>query len=265
MNVPANLPVEDPGFIADCREAVRAWKAFPQLVVFTLALGIVLVLPPAWRVVTLPLVILEIGWHGASRMLYLRAFRGRPAAGREIWAMTKAYIGRFIVAGLILAIPMIVVSVLFLFVFRGDSPVNGTPRAAQLQGWYLLTMFALGLVVDVILTFVTPALAFSTRKAGEAYRIGLGMIKRTWPACALYVIVPPLAIQIAATGSAARQTLPLLAIAIAFLVRILGLMLQGATARFYLRRVEVGDNGAYKHPEAALPPPPLPPDRATNI
>ena len=41
MNVRANPPVEDPGFIADCPEAVRAWKTFPQLLLITLGFGLV--------------------------------------------------------------------------------------------------------------------------------------------------------------------------------------------------------------------------------
>ena len=67
-------------------------------------------------------------------MLYLRAFRGKQAAGRELWAMTRSYLGRFFVAGLILVIPVLVVSSICAFVFHASSRANGVPRASYLQG-----------------------------------------------------------------------------------------------------------------------------------
>ena len=53
----------------------------------------------------------------------------------------------------------------------------------------------MGLTLDVALTFVTPALAFRTRRVGEAVSLGLRMIRSDWPSCAAYVLAPPLALE----------------------------------------------------------------------
>src|SRR5439155_25886579 len=61
-----------------------------------------------------------------------------------------------------------------------------------------LGLTAVAILLDFALTFVTPALAFSTRRAKEALAMGLRMIPSEWPRAALYVLVPPLAILLVA-------------------------------------------------------------------
>src|SRR3989442_10207954 len=55
---------------------------------------------------------------------------------------------------------------------------------------------AVAIAMDFALTFVTPALAFTTRSAWRALGIGLAMIRQTWPRSALYVLCPPLALSV---------------------------------------------------------------------
>lgn len=106
-------------------------------------------------------------------------------------------------------------------------------------------MYVLWVVTDVSLTFVTPALAFSTRRVRRALAIGLRMIRSEWPVSAWYVLVPPLAavliVQILTRTSDVPVGIQLLTSAFATL---LNLWFKGATAAFYLRRHDVGDDGA---------------------
>lgn len=248
---------EDPGFVADCRQALRAWKAFPQLPIISAALGLGVFLPSYLGLIVVVMSIFELGWHGTSRILYLRAFRGKPAKGSELWAMTKAYIGRFFVAGLLIGVPF---AILFVIVISQRVAHIRSGASAAFPSWFLVATVTCGFVVDLILTFVAPALAYSTNKAREAYRIGFRMIKESWPACAVYVIIPPLAVQIASTSGVTGRRLPLVAGAVTFVVRMFGLMLKGAIAAFYLRRFVVPDDGAAFAPYvSAIGPPPLPP------
>lgn len=157
-------------------------------------------------------------------------------------------------------------------------------------GWLIgRTLFAayLGLIVaavllDFLLTFVTTALAFSTRRVRDALARGLGMIRSEWPQSALYVLVPPLAVLIvvhfAAGASSLRnlrrafdaieagrrpprlaESAHLLSGLFAALAGLISLWCKGAAAAFYARRFEVGPFGASsRSPGAEVPPPPRP-------
>lgn len=99
-----------------------------------------------------------------------------------------------------------------------------------------------------MLTFVKPALAYSTARVRTALREGVGMIGAHWPASALYVFVPPLAAVLFSRLAPLGLVPPglgvwgtLTRVAIGALIR---LWFNGATAAFYLRVHEVGDDGA---------------------
>lgn len=105
------------------------------------------------------------------------------------------------------------------------------------------------LLVDFTLTFVTQALAFSTRRVRTAFRIGLRMLRDQWPRSAWYATVPPLAViillrvfQPEALGEPAQTSLGVAA-------TLLNVWFKGATAAFYLRQIPVGDDGAAFDPK----------------
>src|SRR6266436_2100774 len=70
------------------------------------------------------------------------------------------------------------------------------PRGAPMPAWFPLTFCVLVVPMDFALTFVTPALAYTTRSAARGRGIGFAMIRQTWPRCAFYVLCPPLAVNI---------------------------------------------------------------------
>ncbi|MEA2681927.1 MAG: hypothetical protein QOK05_255 [Chloroflexota bacterium] len=108
---------------------------------------------------------------------------------------------------------------------------------------------------DFLLTFMTPALAFTTTSASQAFRIGLRMIRKTWPAAAWYVFLPPLALQFlsVASGVDGTQSLPLI-YGVGLIVATLDLAAKGAVAAFYLRRVPVGRDGSLDLASQPQPP-----------
>ena len=90
--------------------------------------------------------------------------------------------------------------------------------------------------IDVSLTFATAALPFSDFNAGQAVRHSWAVVRAEWPACAYYVLVPPLAIQLM-FRLLPRDGLPLAGILAAqLLVGVIALVCKGATMLFYADR-----------------------------
>lgn len=196
-------------------------------------------------IVLLVSVFFTSGWVGTERVWYLRAYRGKAMRPGELWRLTRAFIFRYVVLGLLVFVPMIVafqVAVLWLvrsaLVGHQSFPSVSTIRTMA------IVMFLLNIPLDVFLTFVTPALAYTTRSVRKALGIGWRMLRDEWPRSAGYALVPPLALLLSI------QTLPesLLGRAGEFVLSGVGVLLnlwfKGATAAFYLRRYDAGDNGA---------------------
>ena len=100
----------------------------------------------------------------------------------------------------------------------------------------------LTVVLDVLLTFVTPALVFTSHRVRDALSIGLRLLRRSLPGAAAYALVPPLAVVLASlwTGLPQAVAVPLVAV-----TTLANLLVKGATAALYLRLVPmVGPLGA---------------------
>ena len=87
--------------------------------------------------------------------------------------------------------------------------------------------------LDLALTFVTYALVFTTRSARQALRIGLAMIRQTWPRSGLYLLCPPLALNLL-NSIYPTQILVVNVVTTAGL-GLLALLAKGAIAALYLR------------------------------
>jgi hypothetical protein len=167
-----------------------------------------------------------VSWPGVERIWYLRALNA----------------GTIAVLGLIMFVPLLIL------ISALRSSVTTSPQRV-----FVLTVFIVG--VDFALTFVTPALSFTTRKVRDGLKLGLRMIRMEWPRCALYVLAPPLAIQ-AIVGLRWIASLGVVgSYAISGVAAALGLAFKGATAAFFLRRYPCGDNGAAWEERHASPAP----------
>jgi len=231
-------------FRRDLGAALGAWAKAPVLPLLASALWLAWSIPDEitrseWVVALSFVWIVFAGWPGTERIWYLRAFRGKAIVPREVASFSVRFIGPYIGLGLIAVLIGIPLFGLALLATSGDPSWLGPLVYVPL---------------DVLFTFMTPALAFTTRRPGEAFSIGLNMLKDEWPHCAGYALVPPLAALLVV------QTLPASALgtgarlALGLGTTLLNLWFKGATAAFYLRRhPEVGDDGSLSPAEELRP------------
>lgn len=227
-------------FKGDLKLALSTWGKAPALPLISLALAAVGYLPPPWIFLLLPISILGMGWVGTERVWYLRLFRGRGISPGELWKLTRAFILRYIFLGVIVGLVML--PVLFIV---GMVAAEGFGRGTE--GFplsFFIPFLIITVIIDVALTFVTPALAFTTGQIGAAFRIGFRTLREEWPRSAWYALIPPFALVIISrwTSSTGLETTQQTAFGIG--AAMLNLWFKGATAAFYLRRHEVGVWGA---------------------
>ena len=218
-------------FRGDFGSAAAAWRAAPLLPFVSLLVTLPIYVVPRdadayWAV--LPFQLLWIGWVGTERIWYLRVFRRESITAGEAQDFTLAFFGRFVALGLIVVVaslPLVGIAVI-------------ARDAIDLAITSLYTV-----ATDLALTFVTPALAFSTTRASEALQLGWRMLHQEWPRTAWYGLVPPLAVVVLS-----RLWAPEADFSVRLVAGVLGislnLLFKGATAAFYLRRVDVGRDGA---------------------
>jgi hypothetical protein len=120
---------------------------------------------------------------GIAMLLAEREFQGKPVVLSHLVRLARFFVGRFFCLGVLFAI--VFLSACFTlgraFGVEFDHLPESLPRSFELK---ITTAAKLGL------TFVTPALAYTTGSVVKALDIGLGMIAETWPRSALYVLCP---------------------------------------------------------------------------
>ncbi|MCA1727362.1 MAG: hypothetical protein LC722_06860 [Actinobacteria bacterium] len=214
----------------DLVSAVRAWRLEPKMALIAAALALVSLVPDPWWFLFLPVSLFAVGWSGTQLVFYLRAFRGLPITTGELWRFTWRFAGRYFTLGLVLAVPLLAGA----FVV---AVITGNPKMDR----SVLSVGAAALTA--LMAFVAPALAYSTRRVTIAVRIGLGMLRQTWPLSGWYAIVPAavnvLALGLVLGGRGLNRFLFPAALAVA------NFAFAGAVAAFFLRRHgDVGDDGA---------------------
>jgi hypothetical protein len=185
----------------------------------------------------LALGIFTAGWYGAERVFFQLHLARRPVSLRHLLGLVEPFVVRFVVLGLLFGLTLLT----FLFV------------AVRILGTSVPLVGGVALIVgvDFLLTFVTPALAYSTRSVPSALSIGLTLIRQTWPRSALYVLCPPLALNVL------NYVFPVGGVIVHSIVTaavvLTGLLAKGAVAAFYLReRGSYSEDGAaYIGPEPA--------------
>ena len=219
------------GFLRDFIAAVGAWGKQPALPLISVLVWAGPGFIPdetALLVVELLILLFSAGWAGTERIWYLRAFRGVGIRPTEAWNLTWSFVGRFVRLGLL------------VFLALMPALVIGYWNTSLM----LLAIAILGVPIDTALTFVLPALSYSTNSVGAALRIGLRMIRTEWPASAVYVLLPPLAMLAAVRVLPASKVGVAGRIGITVATTLLYIAFKGATAAFYLRRHDIGRNGA---------------------
>lgn len=247
-------------FAQDLIRALGAWRDAPFLpvasVLITLGSSAV---ERATTTASAPLMVGSVilvsvviaGWFGTERIWYLRVYRGKRIHLVELFPLTGAFAFRFAKLGLLIFGPLSIVFTVMTFWLARSSFVGHQPLSIEsVANTMVLVSFLVYVPIDVFLTFVTPALAYSTRGVLKALGIGWRMLRDEWPKSAGYALVPPLAVLIS------LQTLPESALGrigslmLSGAAVLLNLWFKGATAAFYLRRHDVGDTGAAFNPSS---------------
>lgn len=228
-------------FAGDLRFAVGAWGRAPYLPVIaalffgpvyggnrdpvvTYELADVTLAPVLLAiaiVVFIAFVVFVIGWSGAERLAYARLAEGDPAPFGEMLAAAWGYVGRFLVLGLLLLVPMLLLSALLSV-------------AATVMGVELLGEGLAELALFVVLTFVTPALALDDLRPTEALGRGWRVLRSQGMAARWYAFTGPLVLVTLTVLASIR--LPARADwLIAAVAGVWGSTLRGATVAAYLR------------------------------
>jgi hypothetical protein len=222
LSAAAVTPVDD--FGADLRRCLAVWRAQPLLPIISMAFWTLpgLTLDDAVYFVMAIVLVLFLGWPGTEREWYRRAFTGERFPPSEIWPTSRRFWGPFVRLGLLLS-P-------FLVVVLGVMGVIGweTPPAVV----FSVVMF---FVLDVALTFVTPALTFTTPSARRALSIGVDMLRTHWPAAAPYALTPALVVIFGTQTVVQPLAGPAGAFVASAAAGLFALALKGATVSFYLR------------------------------
>lgn len=228
-------------FKQDLGTSFQAWRDRPLLPVISVLffLASYIKVGPL-SLVLLPVGLFSVGWPGTERIWYLRIYRGTSISLRELNRITWAFFWRFIRLGLLASL---VWSPVFIILFRSRAGQTGSPETLP-GAPILISMIVLIVLIDVLLTFVTPALAYTTRRVREALRIGIRMLRDEWPRSAWYALIPPLAVVLTMRMWDPISPNRVLVGGLSVVSTLLNLWFKGATAAFYLRRFDVDDNGA---------------------
>jgi hypothetical protein len=227
-----------PGFAADVSAAARALVDQPTVALVPIVLWSLPALTgphqsgsarvsPWFFAGAVALVLFLCGWAGAERIFFLRQFQGKPISLRHLLSLVNAFMGRFLALGAMLGVAFIPYCIVLTLVFRaGFGKVPPAP--------FRITTTLFVVLTDLALTFIPAALAFTTRSVSRAIRIGLAMIRETWPRSALYVFCPVLALNL--NRLVYPVDLPALRLLAAAGLAVVALLAKGATVAFYLRQ-----------------------------
>jgi hypothetical protein len=225
-------------FVTDFVWAARAVFRQPSVALVSIALWC---FPPLFShlesrrsgvtvLVCLVTVLFMLGWDGIERMFFLAHRDGKKVTLAQLLASVPFFVGRFVRLACLLG--MVVFPVVLCLFVLADRSHPAAPKVARVAAQRLqLSMVVVP--IDIALTFVTSALVFTTRSAWRALRIGVAMIRQTWPRSGLYVLCPPLALNmlnvIYPTNILAVRLVTTAGLA------LLALLAKGSTAAFYLR------------------------------
>lgn len=248
--VPDRIPASQAGFLDDVGRVLRAWRTAPLLPAVTVGVGVLQLLAaveqPAVALVSALLALLLLGWPCAERVWLLRLWTGRQMTLGQAWRGTMRCFGRMFVLGLVslLGAALLLLPLGIALTLRVQVDPDG---ALTLPGgeppWVAPYVMAVTLVGYCLLTFVTPALAYSSRRVRDALRIGVRLLRVSLPQTAAYVLLPAL---VAAGGTALTyRGLDAAAVVATVLSAALLALGRGATAAYYVRTVPgAGPDGA---------------------
>ncbi len=223
----------------DVRRALEVCRSTPALPALTTLIAVL----AAWGGSTarghtmVALVgVVFLGWVGSERLWFLQAYTGRNLSVRSALSVAMSYWPRVFRLALLVGATAVPLSIpIAVATFHAASAATDRPTHVSLPLWVLVYSTILSLLADFALTFVTPALIYTTRSARGALGLGLNLLRQTWPHAAPYVLIPPLAVVILTRVTG--RTVGWAGGTIIVISYLLNLIAKGATASYYLRLV----------------------------
>ncbi len=222
--------------VADVRWSTGACLAAPLVPVLWVTTWLLPLLTdsgPVGVLLFFPLALLSIGLAGTLRLSFALEAAGRPAlsVGEAVGASWR-FLGRFLCVGLLVAPVFLPLEALAYALFDGDHAT---------VPYVLASSFEI-VVIDIMGTFVPPALALSTSRATEAIRLGWRVLREGWGQHRWHVLVPPLALQVVAAANLGSLP-PVVQAGLQVVFGTAGVVLRGAVVAAWLRAVPSSPDG----------------------
>lgn len=232
-------------FWSDLRWSFRSWSSRPEFVVLTA----VLLLLVRWSLAVAPSLywvgyLILVAFSATQRIFYLRFWKARDFSIREVPKLTWSLAGRFYRLLAIVGVPILLLMGIIVGV---EGAVKTTSHNAKdvLPLRVYVSWLVVFFLVDTLLTFVTPALVYSTRSAKESLKLGFKFLRNTWPNSAWYVLTPGLTISAIALAIPKSDGGSVVGVVIFVASGLVAFGFRGAVVPYYLRLVyAVGEDGA---------------------
>jgi hypothetical protein len=253
-------------FAGDLRLTFAAWRSEPRLPLLTIALAVASSAPYlfvhttgknhqpdhpaaflALSVLVFPAALFWLGFRGTTRVWYARIWQQLSMEPHEVWSLSWMLFVRLLRLGLLVLAPAgIAAGILFgAFYGAGLSSLTSLGIATGVSTLFL----------DILLTFVVPALVFATDSATTAWTLGMAMLRQHWRHAAAYILAPPLALVATSRALVNAFHSGWVYVVIQILIAMLDLAFKGAITAYYLRHAPP--------PSPPPPPPPVPSSRVT--
>jgi hypothetical protein len=229
--------MSQPTFRDDLALSFSTWRAVPAMPLLTVALAAASSSVVFFRndraataglsLLLLPLALFDIGYRGTLRVWYARAWQRVEMPLGEVWLMSWRLLGRMLLLGLLTIGPTIVA----LAPFFALSYAAGL----SIRTSYFIGVAISSFLLDVCLTFIVPAIVFSTNSPTRACGIGLRMLRTHWRHALPYFLAPPLALVAVSQLDVPRLTGPAVVFAVQTAAALLDLWFKGAITAYYLR------------------------------
>jgi hypothetical protein len=218
-------------FLGDMRGALTTLRRAPLLLGISVGLALVERLPGPLALIGLVATLFATGWAGTQQLWAARLERDEALDTSDIWSTSWQYLGRFFVLGLCY-VPVILVT--FYALFQNGAFDDAHRHITPAPGARIVTALLL-VTLEIVLTFVFPALALSTRRVGEAWSIGLQLLRENWRRDAWYAIAPAVTLQSAYSFIATAERSVALRIAVGCALAAVALLFRVTIVREYAR------------------------------
>ena len=222
-------------FRSDLKWSFRCWAAGPGFVLFNMAVLVLLRLADEVSFILNFIAFLALV-PVPQRVYYLRRFEGRAFSIKEMPNLIRRGSGRFFGLAFLIGIPVGVV-IAILGYAEGAVHLSRHDSNPAFPFRMVISILVVTFLLDALLTFVTPALAFTTGSANQAFKIGLNMLRGTWPNSMWYVLSPGLTFSAIVLVVPASSSNLAIGILVSLVSGMLAFGFRGAVVPYYLRHI----------------------------